>query len=104
MVDGTTTLVVRASSRTHLTERDLVMSETNVKELSIREDDPLSCKAEMRRHLEWERTNWHIVIDSRLQVSCTEETFDVEIDLRAQHNGTLVFERRWQEQVPRVLG
>jgi len=28
----------------------------------------------------------------------------VEIDLRAQHNGALVFERRWREQIPRVLG
>jgi hypothetical protein len=79
------------------------MSEANHKELSIREDDPLSCKAEMRRHLEWESANWHIVVDSRLQVSCTEETFNVEIDLRAQHNNTLVFAQRWQEQIPRVL-
>jgi hypothetical protein len=47
---------------------------------------------------------WHIVIDSRLRLSCTAETFVVEIDLRAQHNGTLVFERRWREEVLRVLG
>jgi len=104
MVDGTTTLVVWTASRTYLTERDLTMSERNEKKLSICEDDPLSCTAEMRRHLEWERANWHIVIDSRLRLSCTAETFDVEIDLRAQHNGALVFERRWREEVPRVLG
>jgi hypothetical protein len=104
MVDGTTTLAVRAASRTSLTERDLTMSETNEKDLSIRADDPLSCTAEMRRHLEWERADWHIVVDSRLRVSCTAETFVVEIDLQAQHNGALVFERHWQEQVPRVLG
>ncbi len=103
MVDKTTTVVVQVSGRTQLTEHDLLMSETNHKELSICEDDPLSCKAAMRRHLEWERADWHIVIDSRLQVSCTEATFDVEIDLQAQHNGTLVFEQRWQQQIPRVL-
>src|SRR5262249_4524739 len=40
MVNGTTTLAVRAASRTSLTERDLTMSETNEKDLSIREDDP----------------------------------------------------------------
>jgi hypothetical protein len=80
------------------------MSETNEKELSIRADDPLSCTAEMRRHLVWERTGWHIVVDSRLRLSCTTETFVVEIDLRAQHNGALVFERCWREQIPRVLG
>ncbi|MBI3302751.1 MAG: hypothetical protein HYZ72_11855 [Deltaproteobacteria bacterium] len=104
MVDGTTTVVVRIAGRTSLTEQDLAMSEANEKELSICEDDPLSCTAEMRRHLQWERPHWHIVIDSRLQVSCTAETFVVEIDLRAQHNGALVFTRRWQEQIPHVLG
>src|SRR5262249_55266552 len=62
MVDGATTLTVRTAGRTSLPEHDLTMSETNEKELSIREDDPLSCTAEMRRHLEWERTDWHIVI------------------------------------------
>ncbi len=104
MVDGTTTLAVRAASRTHLTEHELTMSETNEKELSICKDDPLSCTAEMRRHLVWERTDWHIVVDSRLRLSCTAETFVVEIDLRAQHNGALVFEQCWREEVPRVLG
>jgi len=103
-VEGTTTVAVRAVSRTDLTERDLSMSETNEKELSIRENDPLSCTAEMRRRLEWKRTDWYITIDSRLRLSCTADTFIVEIDLRAQHNSILVFERRWHEQIPRVLG
>ena len=58
-------------------EYDLRMSEMNEKELSIREDDP---------------------------VSCTADTFIVEIDLRARHNGTIVFARPWRKEVPRVLG
>jgi hypothetical protein len=104
MVEGTTTVAVRTASRTSLTERDLTMAETNQKELSIREDDPLSCTAEMDRHLEWERPDWHIGVESQLRLSCTESTFVVEIALRAQYNGAVVFERRWQEQLPRVLG
>ena len=104
VVSGTTTVAVRTTSRTHLTERDLTMSERNEKELSIREGDPLSCTAEMRRRLEWDRTDWHIRIESRLRMSCTEDAFIVEIDLRAQHNGSLVFERCWHEQIARVLG
>src|SRR5262249_29210311 len=103
-VDGTTTVAVQAASSTFLTERNLTMSETNEKDLSVRADDPLSCTAEMRRHLEWERADWHIVIDSRLRLTCTAETFVVEVDLRAQHNGDLVFERHWREEVPRILG
>lgn len=92
------------AGRTRLTERDLRMSEKNEKELSFQENDPLSCRAEMRRHLEWERTNWHILIDSRLQVSCTADTFIVEIALQAQYNGATVFEKHWQEEIARVLG
>jgi hypothetical protein len=104
MADGTTTVAVRTAGRTSLTEHGLTMTETNEKELSIRKDDPASCTAAMRRHLEWERTDWHIVIDSRLRLSCTAATFIVEIDLRARHNSTLVFARRWREEVPWVLG
>ena len=80
------------------------MSETNEKELFIRDDDPSSCTAEMRRHLEWDYTDWRIVISNRLRLRCTADTFIVDIDLRARHNGALVFERRWREEVPRVLG
>lgn len=104
MVDGTTVLKTRVGSKTVLPKHGLTMSETNEKSVSIREGDPLSCVAEMRRHLEWTRENWQIVVDSTLQVSCTAETFIVTIDLQAQHNGRGVFTRRWQEAFPRLLG
>lgn len=104
MVDGTTVLKTRVGSKTVLPQQGLTMSETNEKSVSIREGDPLSCVAEMRRHLEWTRENWQIVVDSTLQLSCTAETFIVTIDLQAQHNGRGVFTRRWQEAFPRLLG
>lgn len=104
MVTGATRLRVQTESLTHLSERHLTMAERNEKELSLRDNEPLSCAAEMRRRLEWSRTGWHIVVDSRLRVSCTAGAFVVEIDVRAQHNGALVFARRWHEQFPRLLG
>lgn len=104
MVDGVTTMQIRAASQTYLTERALTMAERNEKELSLREDDPLSCSAVMRRHLEWTRTNWRVEIDSRIRVSCTEETFVSEIELQVQYEGGLVFTRCWREEVPRLLG
>ncbi len=104
MVDGTVTLRLRVGSTTYLTEHNLTMSEANEKDLCIREGDPLSCTAEMRRHLEWERTDWKIVIDSKIRLSCTVEMFIVQIDLKAQHNGAAVFTRCWTEEIPRVLG
>ena len=104
MLDGTVTLRLRVGSTTHLTQHKLTMSETNEKDLSMREDDPLSCTAEMRRHMEWERTDWKIVIDSKIRLSCTADMFLVQIDLTAQHNGAAVFTRCWEEEIPRVLG
>jgi hypothetical protein len=104
MVDGTATLRLRVGSTTHLTEHHLTMSEANEKDLSMREDDPLSCTTEMRRHLEWERTDWKIVIDSTIRLSCTADMFIVQIDLKAQHNGAAVFTRCWTQAIPRVLG
>jgi hypothetical protein len=104
MVDGTTTLKIRVGSKTFLPEHELGMLETNVKELSMREGDPLSCTAEMRRHLEWERTDWKIVIDSTIRLSCTAEMFIVQIDLKAQHNGAAVYTRCWTQAIPRILG
>ena len=84
MLDGTVTLRLRVGSTTHLTQHKLTMSETNEKDLSMREDDPLSCTAEMRRHMEWERTDWKIVIDSKIRLSCTADMFLVQIGLTAQ--------------------
>ena len=104
MVDGTTTLSTRVGGTSFLTEQRLRMTETNAKDLSIRDGDPLSCTAQMRRHLEWERTAWRIVIDSTIELSCTAETFIVMIELQAEYNDTLVFSRRWREEFPRVLG
>lgn len=104
MVDGLTTMQIRAASQTYLTERALAMSERNEKELSLCGNDPLSCSAAMRRHLAWTRTNWRVEIDSQIRVSCTEEIFVIEIELQVQYDGSLVFTRCWREETPRLLG
>lgn len=104
MVDGTSTLSSRIGGTSFLTEQGLRMTETNAKDLSLRDGDPLSCTAQMRRHLEWERTAWKIVIDSTITLSCTAQTFLAVIELQATYNDTLIFSRRWREEFPRVLG
>ena len=104
MLDGTTTLDIRVGGSSVLTEQGLRMTETNAKELSMRDADPLSCTARMRRHLEWQRTGWKVVIDSVIELSCTADTFIVTIELRAAYNNELIFSRRWREAFPRLLG
>ena len=104
MLDGTTTLDTRVGGSSVLTEQGLRMTETNAKELSMRDGDPLSCTARMRRHLEWRRTDWKVVIDSVIELSCTADTFIVTIELRAAYNDDSIFSRRWREAFPRLLG
>ena len=104
MTDGTTRLETSSAFRTHLEERNLIMSESNRKILSFQEGQPLSCQAVMTRHLGLERQGWKVGVDSSLKLRCTQTMFVVEIELAAQHDGELVFERKWQEEFPRLLG
>ena len=104
MATQTTTLETANASQTELPERDLVLAETNQKILSLQEGDPLSCQAEMIRQFSLERTGWWVQVNSRLHLHCTEDTFIVEVDLKAQHNDEVVFERHWHENIPRRLG
>ena len=104
MADGTTRLETSSAFRTYLEERNLTMSESNRKILSLQEGQPLSCQAVMTRQLGLERPGWKVGVDSSLTLRCTQTTFVVEIELVAQHDGELVFERKWQEEFPRLLG
>ena len=104
METGTTQMETTSASRTTLHERDLVMTESNRKTLSLQEGNPLSCRAVMTRQLGLERSGWNVQVDSTLHMGCTEKMFTVEIDLRARHNDEVVFERHWKEEVPRLLG
>ena len=104
MEPGTTTLETSSRFQTDLPERDLILSEMNRKIMSLQEGDPLSCRATMARQYGLEREGWKVNVDSRLDFSCTEKMFIVEIDLSAQHNGEVVFKQSWKEEVPRQLG
>jgi hypothetical protein len=55
----------------------------------------------MRQRTELRRGEWSVAIDSAVEISCTRDAFRVEASLRASEGGQSVFERAWDEQVPR---
>jgi predicted acyl esterase len=64
--------------------------------------DPLRARAAIEQRTELRRGGWSVAIESQIEVSCTRDAFRVEARLSANEAGRSVFERRWDERVPRL--
>ena len=64
--------------------------------------DPLRARAAIEQRTELRRGSWSVAVDSEVEISCTHEEFRVAARLAASEAGRPVFERRWDERVPRV--
>ena len=69
----------------------------------IRGDDPLSCRAVARHTALAQHGGVEASARSRLELTCSETRFRVEIDLAVDRDGERIFERAWVEDVPREL-
>ena len=67
----------------------------------IHPEDPLRARAAMRQRTELRRGDWSVAIDTGIEVSCTRDAFRVRAELRASESERVVFERDWDEEVPR---
>jgi hypothetical protein len=67
----------------------------------ITERDPLTATAEIEQKTLFRRPDWEIRIETRVKMSATRETFVVEGTLRAFEGDVCVFDRKWNERVPR---
>src|SRR5262249_25072461 len=56
----------------------------------VRDDDPLSAVAELRRTQTMSRASWHIRIETEMQLSCTRDAFLLRGGLRASEGATEV--------------
>jgi hypothetical protein len=64
--------------------------------------DPLRARAAIEQRTELRRGGWSVAIEAGIAVSCTRDAFRVEARLSGSEAGRSVFERRWDEKVPRV--
>ena len=69
----------------------------------IKDDDPLSATAEMRRTETIQRDAWQVRIETRMRLSCTRDAFLLRASLRAWEGTSEVCHREWDRSIPRDL-
>jgi hypothetical protein len=82
---------------------DLDVSETMVKRFRIRDDDPLSARAEVEQKTTFERGEWTIRVETHCRLSSTQNDFLLEAELIAHERSKQVFARKWERRVKRDL-
>ncbi|MGZ5119979.1 MAG: hypothetical protein ACXWIH_28460, partial [Burkholderiales bacterium] len=80
---------------------DLIAEARSTERYSVIEDEPLSSTAEVTWTWEFEREDWRIRTESRTHVSCTKRDFVIRARLEAYEGDDKVFERDFEERVPR---
>jgi len=82
---------------------DLELSSEMLRRYRIGEEDPLTAHAEVRHRTLFHREGWTVRVETEVHQRATGERFHFEAVLRAWEGEELVFERRWDEAVPRDL-
>jgi predicted acyl esterase len=89
--------VERLPGRNDLTiDSDLAWS------VSVDDDDPASTRVRFDGRVNYERTGWSVGTVASLELTTDGDTFDLAIELAALHEKRRIWERRWQESIPRV--
>jgi len=89
------------SGRNRYDEIDLVAEARSTERYRVLEDDPLSATAEVDWTWEFARGDWRIRTFTRTQVECSRREFIIRSRLEAYENGKPVFERSFEDRVPR---
>ncbi|MGZ5167320.1 MAG: CocE/NonD family hydrolase [Burkholderiales bacterium] len=93
--------VTDTSGRNLYDDIDLIAEARSTERYSVIEDEPLSSTAEVTWTWEFEREDWRIRTESRTHVSCTKRDFVIRARLEAYEGDDKVFERDFEERVPR---
>lgn len=84
-------------------EIDTMASHSLKRELTIRDDDPLSARTVLTQSYEMGREGWRILIESRSVLTADLDRWHLTTELTAKENGQVVTERAWTEDIPRDL-
>lgn len=82
---------------------DVEIAHTLRRELSIRDDDPLSARYLLTQSYQMGRAGWRTRIDTRAQMHSDLRSFYLSATLTARLNGEQLAERRWELTVARDL-
>lgn len=84
-------------------EIDTTLAHSLKRELTIRDDDPLSARYVLTQSYEMGREGWRILIESRSVLTADLDRWHLTTELTAKENGQVVTERSWSEDIPRDL-
>jgi putative CocE/NonD family hydrolase len=97
----TVVAVTDSSGRNRYDEIDLVVEARSTEHYRVVDNDPLAATAEVTWSWEFERGDWNIRTETRTQVSCTKKDFVIRARIEAYEGKKRVFERDFEERVPR---
>jgi putative CocE/NonD family hydrolase len=89
------------SGRNRYDDIDLEAQARSTERYSVREGDPLAATAEVTWTWTFGRKDWRIRTESRTYMSCTQRDFILRASLVAYEGDDKVFERSFEETIPR---
>ena len=90
-----------AAGQGRLEEIDLELEQSSVRRYRIRDDDPLTARAEVVQRMGLRRGTWAVRVESRAWLSATRDAFELGARLEAFEGDRLVRSRRWESSVAR---
>ena len=82
---------------------DIEVAHSLKRELTIRDDDPLSARYVLTQTYEMGREGWRTRVDTRTEMRSDRDNFHVTGTLTARHNGETAAERQWDVTIARDL-
>jgi len=70
-------------------------------EIVVGDDDPSSTRVWSRNEVNLERPGWRVGTIGSLEMTADEQAFRLIVELKALHDGVQIWERRWDEVIPR---
>jgi putative CocE/NonD family hydrolase len=94
--------VVRNLGAVHIEDVDLELQALGTELYSTFPDDPAASRSETTRRAGFRRGDWQASVETRSVLTATERAFRLEAALEAREGEQLVFERRWDIEIPRA--
>jgi hypothetical protein len=99
---GVTTYRRDIASTEEQPERSNLTYDSNQQwEVVVADEDPATTRVWSRNEIYLERPGWKVGTIGSLEMSADRENFHLIVELKAFHNDDQIFERRWDEQIPR---
>ena len=94
--------VVREPSLTRIERLGVELSSSGFTELGIKDDDPLSARASVRREQSFRRDGWQARVELESTLAADGDGYVLQARLRAFEGSDAVCEREWIDKVPRL--